>query len=647
MSIPDFRGTSVLPGDVQEEEPQSMTKSAFESLGIDLDNGKPKFRLNEPVLSGACSLRSQHFNHEEDDEETSFVVLGKSSMDFVNSASLAVYEQIKKQSLAIDTSIVSTLSHEEIEKAVVELLQENQKLKDTLSQNNNTMKHHFNTLVSYQEELKKVHENHKQKFAETRDMITLLKNENEQLKTRLTMDASMMSSKFSGEMIDEFISQSHQRKIECPSLFPESSLSLEEVADSITAEPSALSRISVLAQNAQSRRNESSLSKTTIEKSPQPSMDYQQEIINALKKQIKILSENSFAPLQLNVDSDNSDGKHSKQFLDNFTHYNKKLGALAKCYTEQMSRFTEIQECLKSCIETLDYYENFEPSELSFDTRLKHKQTLDNVRRELIEEQLKNISERQNLIKAQKQFESIFLDYNAALHELDILREENSKPVERNVTQEPGNLNLLKEKKMMEEAKERFELEKKSFLAEKTIFELEIESLSREKASLNTQSMLYEAQMQTLQENCKALEKRHNDLVSKVMRLKEAIEEKDIEQNRLRAQLEVAKDDQDQIEHLRAQMESYKLDFEEERISRQDLLKERDTLTTSLATIREYNQQLLQKINGPNPASVHSPNEPDMSVDGIPFDAFCISCGLYKMPGQWHGPGLCQPFDEL
>ncbi|XP_063978263.1 optineurin-like [Diachasmimorpha longicaudata] len=637
MSTPVFKGI-IAPSD--GDEPQSMTKSTFESLGIVMDNGKPRFRLNEPVFStGACSMRSRHFNQDED-EETSFVVLGKSSMDFINAASLADYEQIKEQSLAVDTSIVSTLSPEEIEKKVVELLQENQKLKDTLSQNNNTMKHHFNTLAIYQQELKKVHENHKQKFAETRDMITLLKNENTELKTKLTMETSMISSKFSGEMVGESMSANRQKNIEYPSLLAEKSPS-----STIVSDDSQASTKSSVTQDVQSLPNEeSSLTRIILKKSLENhNTQYQQEIIHSLKEQIRLLSENSFTPLQLNVDSEKSEEKYRKQFLDNFTHYNEKLATLARCYTEQMSRFTEIQECLKGCIETLDYYENFEPTDLTLDTRLNHKQLLDEARDQLIKEQLKNINERQNLIKAQKLFESIFSDYNAALHELEILREENSKPVERKASHEPGKLDVLRERKSLEEAREAFELERKSFLAEKMLFELERESLNGEKASLDSQSMLYEAQMKSLRDDNKVLEKRHDDLLTEITSLRMETEKKDIEMQRLRA---LAKNHNDDIDHLRAQIEAYKLDFEEEKISRQDLLSQREELSGQLGKMREYNQQLLQRLNGPNPATLGTTGEQhNMSPDGFLIDAFCETCGLGKMPGQWHGPGLCQPRD--
>lgn len=59
------------------------------------------------------------------------------------------------------------------------------------------MKKQFNTLVNFQNELMKVHGNHKQKFAETCDMISLLKKENADLKIKLTATESMLTSQFS------------------------------------------------------------------------------------------------------------------------------------------------------------------------------------------------------------------------------------------------------------------------------------------------------------------------------------------------------------------------------------------------------------------------------------------------------------------
>lgn len=74
---------------------------------------------------------------------------------------------------------------EEIEKTVYELLKENAKLKETLQQNNATMKQQLTTLTKLQEEVCKIHLSHKQKFEETKELVLKLRAENQELKKPL------------------------------------------------------------------------------------------------------------------------------------------------------------------------------------------------------------------------------------------------------------------------------------------------------------------------------------------------------------------------------------------------------------------------------------------------------------------------------
>lgn len=82
----------------------SISKSIMGSLNMEINDGKPKFKLNEPTFSAVNTPYQNNLNCDDDDDETSFVVLGKSSMDFINLASLADYEEIKKKSLSVVSS---------------------------------------------------------------------------------------------------------------------------------------------------------------------------------------------------------------------------------------------------------------------------------------------------------------------------------------------------------------------------------------------------------------------------------------------------------------------------------------------------------------------------------------------------------------
>lgn len=51
------------------------------------------------------------------------------------------------------------------------------------------MKQQFNTLAAWQEEIMKVHQNHKQKFSETKELINQLRRENADLKIKASQES--------------------------------------------------------------------------------------------------------------------------------------------------------------------------------------------------------------------------------------------------------------------------------------------------------------------------------------------------------------------------------------------------------------------------------------------------------------------------
>ncbi|KAI4503405.1 hypothetical protein M0802_001627 [Mischocyttarus mexicanus] len=164
------------------------SKSDFESLGFVMDNGKPRFKLDEPVSTNFFSKvdLTKSKNSLDDSSTLSFVILGKKSLDSIQASSIATYSDIQQKCMSIDyNSIISSLNSSEIQQKLTELLQENVKLKETLKQNTIAMKKQFNTLAIWQEEVLNVHKNHKQKFIETRQLINLLKEENAELKLKL------------------------------------------------------------------------------------------------------------------------------------------------------------------------------------------------------------------------------------------------------------------------------------------------------------------------------------------------------------------------------------------------------------------------------------------------------------------------------
>ncbi|XP_023939725.2 optineurin isoform X2 [Bicyclus anynana] len=91
--------------------------------------------------------------------------------------------------MVASTLITDDRSTEELQKRFGELLDENVVLKETLKQNNDSMKEQFMLIASCQEDMLKTHRLHKEKFDETRELVERLRHENKQLK----MDISRIS----------------------------------------------------------------------------------------------------------------------------------------------------------------------------------------------------------------------------------------------------------------------------------------------------------------------------------------------------------------------------------------------------------------------------------------------------------------------
>jgi len=108
-----------------------------------------------------------------------------------SSSSLPPIPKVNEQELVINlqehapnTTTPSSsvdLSPDEIQQKLDVLIEENMKLKETLHQNNLAMKRQYETLVLWQEDVMKVHQSHKEKFAETKKFIENLKQENARL----------------------------------------------------------------------------------------------------------------------------------------------------------------------------------------------------------------------------------------------------------------------------------------------------------------------------------------------------------------------------------------------------------------------------------------------------------------------------------
>nr|CAI5856762.1 unnamed protein product [Callosobruchus analis] len=92
-------------------------------------------------------------------------------------------------------SITSNLSSEEVQTKVAQIIEENMKLKDTILQNNISLKSQYDRIVAWQEEVQKVYQAHKDKIYEAKACIEKLKKDKENLVHELEKQKDVVSRK--------------------------------------------------------------------------------------------------------------------------------------------------------------------------------------------------------------------------------------------------------------------------------------------------------------------------------------------------------------------------------------------------------------------------------------------------------------------
>ncbi|XP_011636667.1 myosin-11 isoform X2 [Pogonomyrmex barbatus] len=621
---------------------------------INVENNEPLFKLDEPVTTTLNINPLTNISTNENDS-LSFIVLGKDSVD-VQASLLASYVDIQQKSMSIDyKSIVSSLSLTEMQQRLTEMLQENVKLKETLRQNNISMKQQFNTLAMWQEEVTKVHQNHKQKFAETKELINFLKKENCELKAKLSLlqhaedmgyeaistfsESDIMTSDEDMPKLTGAISKIAIEK--CKEYI--TSIISEKLADKELQQKMQQSIVEKELESAmKSLSCESSDTSKTVEslKCSKSCFAKDQEIAR-LKESIALLDQKLqcvLTPIQL-PDSSETSGLNRQKFAQNIKQYNDMLQELSECFVIQMDHFAAIEKNLKNIIDILNYDND--------SNKVQDREKLCQCCKELADEQVKIITDRQTLIKSQNQFQKIFSDYNSILYELEIMMDENTKlnvlkdntarkssqkleqleqikydkqsleTEKRSLDQEKDNLE--KEKRSLESQKKSLEMERISLNSERKFLEQEKISLNEEKMSLDHQSQLYENCERDLQKEKKALQTRYEHLQDTLDNLQQKIERRNADYKQIMEQLVQSKEE---IELLRSQLMLYEEDFQQEKKLKEALLEEKTKLEMELLKQIDYNKQLQES---------NSTTKPDIksTVTGPPKDvAICPKCAL-------------------
>ncbi|XP_058790300.1 uncharacterized protein LOC131663732 [Phymastichus coffea] len=651
----------------------------LQTLGLVVSDGLPKFRLNEPGPSALASSIFQQNNMVIDENEQSFVVLSKPSLESIRNTSWANYIELQEKCASADlTGLISFMSPSEIEENFKKVLEENMKLKETLKQNNTTMKEQFNTITTWQKEVMTVCDTHKQKFIETKELMNRLKKQNDELQEQIAKNQSSETSEVNNianisiENADSYslLKKSNYVSIENipilsnlntwlaknrfkqnneePSedevdleikmnIMSEELLQLKLKQSEMQKIMEDVSRqyqtdIALLTQQLDKANKELQANKQKSDEISSSELQilvnecyekymelkYLNEIITSLKKQLNNYEEDIFLPVSITLEL--HDTSEEKQVLqENIDFYNLKLSELRKYFSSQSLQYLRIQQILKESVDIIELFENSNDTfnkDVSEEKIKELKKKLRNYRKNLIDEQLHSINDKQITIKIQKQFQKILFDYNSVLCELELVKNENLKlktmqdkateensqkliEIEKYLTEEKKGLdneranlleeqsNLHAEKKLIIEDKEKIEMERKSLILEKERFAEERISLHEERTSLDQQSRLYEAEKSSMQKEKIYFQKNLERLKKRIKNLTDDLGNVSDTLNLMQSENRKLKDNEELLSAYRIQTEMRERQFEEMRLTQKNLQDQLQAL--SLVNLRrEY-----------------------------------------------------------
>ncbi|XP_031836081.2 uncharacterized protein LOC116428520 [Nomia melanderi] len=537
---------------VQNSESSKISldsETRLQSLGFIINNGKARFMLEDdtPIYSNAALT---NFSITDPSDTLSFVVLGKDSMDFIQASSIASYVDIERKSMSVDyNSMIASWNSDEIHEKLSELLQENGKLKETLKQNNIAMKQQFNTLVNWQEEIMKIHQSHKKKFAETRELISYLQKENNEFKMRLATGG--ISTEPGYEMLSANEMQSTSDKKESSILGTE----LHEKVSSLTEELS-----------------------NSKQKCEKLSSDVEKllSISNLVSSQLKQAT-STIQDQRLNIKKLEMQASMSKSYDSN--HFNQSLNYnIPKC-TEFTNKHINCENCLIKDKEINSLKESL----VMLQHKLQHAILYEpeTVLREKIEDITQTNMSTESVKDKTESVEQGIENKQSLEESMSLLAKEKERLKETEQLLDSQKKNLEMERKHLNEAMELLQQEKIS--------------LNEEKSSLDQQSQLYESHYKTVLETEKnKCDAKCSQLISEIGILHETVQKKELRVKELEAEI---KQREEHIALLRMQLELYEEDFTKEKNQKERILAEKDELNDSLQRQTELNQQLLGDIS--------------------------------------------------
>lgn len=459
------------------------------------------------------------------------------------------------------------MSPEEIQKRLHDLIKENLELKETLHQNNLAMKQQFSTLQTWQEEVFKVHKNHKEKFEETKSLILKLMAENRELKKSQTSkvngapnneEISMVMSenlnlKRQVETLQERIDQLVQREKRPPQPTAKE-IELDEVVKHLTRQWELAER--------SCRQQSIELERLTAQQSR-----LQAELATAQQQLQEQTTTQVFAP---------------------FTNENDRPGI-----QQRVQKYQDLMQLLKESVDSESkrlasmesWMQLVEPSK-PVDNSLRLE--INELRKLLSEEQMQSVARKEKLATVFSSFQQLFVDFKNVADELETLKEAQlTKEMHNNAYDEvqrkgfTEKIDALTAQLMKKEEDLVLSKQQLDSLRE-CINVIQSEPKDSHSASLSVENKGLAIKVQSLHSEISTKEEELDRLSKQLMKMTERVKE-------LEKENEI-------IPLLKTQVSVYQTDFELERTSRAELAGEKERLVQDLRHLQRRNNQLIDDL---------------------------------------------------
>ncbi|XP_076167338.1 uncharacterized protein LOC143146698 isoform X2 [Ptiloglossa arizonensis] len=519
-------------------------------------------------------------------------------------------------------STIASWEFTEVQPKLNELLQENEKLKETLKQNNVAIKRQFNTLANWQEEIMKVHQNHKKKFTETTELINYLKKENTELKMKLS--TGTINTEMEYQIINMNQLNNNIKEISIPRTELQESQEFQKLVPLLADELNTCIECRILSdtENLLTTSNimNSQLEQATTSKSNDsnylnhcPDCDIYQQFKNTNNctecekciikdKEISTLKE-SVVLLKLNLQHATLPAQFCIKSSANqkVQQYIEKLFKLNICFDKQVNHCILIEKYLKEFKEAYENTLNKSDSKikdhdcrcLSTSRNFHSHQNLRASYKKLIEEQQKFMEGKENAFVLQNEFQEAMLECISIPYELETMLSESI--VKNNVTSESiqGAIESKEEntgaKQLLEENSTLLVKERESSEEEKKLFNIQKTNLKKEKPSSDHQSQLSEK----LEASKAKLKVQFDQLIDELTIVHENIQNKDFQ---LKEEQKIVERNQMEAKLMQEQLKVYEEDFEREKSIKESLLAENTKLNLDLQTQVCINKEILRSV---------------------------------------------------